>query len=150
MPQAASRICVTRPFHSSRMKSSRRVAPATIAVQAAGVSAPLLLATRYTMEEDFYTNRLATHGVQAVIPELAERMTVHNIIYDELCQGVVSPRSKQRFLEVVAAARGRGADGVIFGCTEIGLLLSADDFDIPTFDTTALHAQAALEFALGV
>jgi len=120
------------------------------AVKAAGVKAPLLLATGYTMEQDFYKGRLkAKHGIDVRVPDAAGRKVVHDIIYDELCQGIVSPQSKARYLEIVQQAVAEGADSVIFGCTEIGLLVSAGDFDIPAFDTTDLHARAALDFALG-
>jgi len=120
------------------------------AVKAAGVKATLLLETGYTMEQDFYKGRLkAKHGIDVRVPDVAGRKVVHGIIYDELCQGIVSPQSKARYLEIVRQAVAEGADSVIFGCTEIGLLVSAGDFDIPAFDTTDLHARAALDFALG-
>jgi aspartate racemase len=118
-------------------------------VKARGVKAPLMLATRFTMEEPFYLDYLrATHGIEAVVPDAAGRTEIHRIIYEELCRGIVSPASKARALEIVAAAQAKGADGVIFGCTEIMLLLEADDFTIPSFDTTALHVEAALDFSL--
>jgi aspartate racemase len=109
---------------------------------------PLLLATRFTMEQDFYRERLAAFGVEAMIPDVAERNDVHRIIYEELCQGRIEPASKARYLEIVADAVKRGADGVILGCTEITLLVSQADFAIPVFDTTALHVEAALDFGL--
>lgn len=119
------------------------------ALKAAKVQSPLLLATRYTMEQDFYKGRLAAHhGITARIPGDADRTLVHDVIYDELCQGIISPASKAAYLEVVARARQEGADSVIFGCTEVGLLVKAEDFEIPSFDTTALHARAAMDFAL--
>lgn len=126
------------------------IADATAAaVQAAGVTAPLLLATRYTMEQDFYKGRLKDrHGLDVRVPDSAGRKIVHDVIYDELCRGVVSPASKSRYLQVVAQAQTEGADGVIFGCTEVGLLVGPEDFTIPAFDTTELHARAALDFAL--
>ncbi len=109
---------------------------------------PLLLATRFTMEQRFYRDRLAAFGVEALVPDEAERADVHRIIYEELCRGQVLPASKARYREIVArAAREEGADGVILGCTEITLLVSQADFDIPVFDTTALHVEAALDFA---
>jgi len=101
------------------------------------------------MEQDFYKGRLRDrHGIDVVVPGEAGRTIIHDIIYEELCQGIVSPESKQRYLDVIAKAKTRGIDGVIFGCTEVGLLLSRDDLDIPAFDTTELHARAALDFAL--
>ena len=115
----------------------------------AGARRPLLFGTRFTMEHDFYKGHLTQHyGLNVVIPDERERTEVHDIIYDELCQGVVRAESKQRYLDVVAAARTRGADGVILGCTEVGLLVQQGDLDIPVFDTTQLHAKAALDFAL--
>ena len=120
------------------------------AIKAAKSSAPLLLATRYTMEQDFYKGYLQQHhNIEVVIPTSAERTTVHDIIYKELCLGIVRPESKARYLSVIEKSMSKaGADAVIFGCTEVGLLLSDDDITQPTFDTTALHAQAAMDFAL--
>lgn len=109
---------------------------------------PLLLATRYTMEQDFYRARLKSRGVEAMIPGDADRTAVHDIIFSELVHGVVTKPSKQRFLDVIATARRDGADGVIFGCTEIGMLLAQGDLAEPVFDTAVLHAKAAVDFAL--
>jgi len=117
------------------------------AVEAAGARKPLLLATRYTMEQDFYTGYLReNHGINVSVPDAAGRAVVHDIIYKELCQGVLKPESRRAYLDVIAQADG--IDGVIFGCTEVGLLLSPADLDLPAFDTTPLHARAALDFAL--
>lgn len=119
------------------------------AIKAAGVQRPLLLGTRFTMEQDFYKGHLKNqHGVSVLIPDDAERTSVHDIIYQELCQGEIKPASKQRYLDIVSNAADAGADGVIFGCTEVGLLIAAADLDLPAFDTTELHAIAALDFAL--
>ncbi len=119
------------------------------AIRRSRAERPLLLATAYTMEQDFYKGRLKqSHGIEAMVPDEAGRKIVHDIIYDELCRGVVRPESKARYLEIVAEGRNAGADGVIFGCTEVGLLISPEDFDIPAFDTTRIHAEAALDFAL--
>lgn len=118
------------------------------AIRKTAARRPLLLATRFTMEQRFYRDRLAAFGVEALVPHEAERAEVHRIIYDELCRGQVVPTSKTRYREIVARAlREEGADGVILGCTEITLLVSQADFDIPVFDTTALHVEAALDFA---
>lgn len=120
------------------------------AIKATAVTRPLLLATRYTMEQDFYKGRLAErHGIDVAIPGDDDRSIVHDVIYDELCQGIVSPASKAKYLGVVERAEAAGSDAVIFGCTEVGLLVSAADFAVPCFDTTVLHAKAALDFALG-
>ncbi len=119
------------------------------AVNERGARAPLLLATKYTMEEAFYRDRLRKNGVTALIPQRLDRESVHRVIYDELCQGLVLPASKRAYLDIVARAIELGADSVILGCTEVALLVAASDFNVPTFDTTSLHAQAAIEFALG-
>jgi len=115
-------------------------------VKAAGCAQPLLLATRFTMEKPFYRDRLATQGVEALIPGEADRKRLHAIIYDELCQGVISPASKAEVLGMIQ--RADGADSVVFGCTEIGLLLSPDDLDLPVVDTALAHARAGVAFAL--
>ena len=119
------------------------------AIDAAGSRRPLLLATRYTMEQDFYRGRLRDrHGIEAVVPDEGDRTTVHDIIYQELCQGVIRENSRERYLEIAEKYFDDGADGIIFGCTEIGLLVKPSDFRVPAFDTTELHARALLEAAL--
>lgn len=111
---------------------------------------PALLATRFTMERDFYRGRLLDeHGLKTIIPDETARQAVHRIIYEELCQGIVRPESKRDYVAEVERLRRQGADGVILGCTEITMLIGQDDFDIPVFDTTWLHAEAAMDFALG-
>jgi aspartate racemase len=117
------------------------------AVKAAGCSRPLLLATRFTMEKPFYRDRLSAQGVEAMIPNDADRGRLHAIIYDELCQGVISEVSKAEVLAMIA--RSGEADSVIFGCTEVGLLLSPADLALPVIDTALVHAQAGVNFALG-
>lgn len=121
------------------------------AIRATSSRRPLLLATRFTMEQAFYRDRLKAFGVEALVPAAAERDDVHRIIYEELCRGRIEASSRERYRAIVArAVREEGADGVILGCTEIGLLVSQDDFAVPTFDTTALHAAAALDYAAEV
>jgi aspartate racemase len=123
------------------------IADATAAaVKAQGGARPLLLATRFTMEKLFYRERLGAQGVDALIPDQADRDRLHAIIYDELCQGVVTAGSKAEVLAMIA--RADGADGVIFGCTEIGLLLAPHDVPLPVVDTALVHAQAAVDFML--
>jgi aspartate racemase len=119
------------------------------ALLAAGVRRPALLATRYTMEQDFYKGRLRDrHGIGAAVPDEAGRELVHRIIYEELCRGVVRDESKAAYLRVVDDLRREGADGVILGCTEVVMLVGQADTDLPVFDTTRLHCQRALELAL--
>lgn len=109
---------------------------------------PLLLATRYTMEHGFYTDRMAAHGIKVAVPGAEDRATVHGIIFNELCQGVISDHSRSLLLGIVAAAAEGGADSVILGCTEIQLLIEADELALPGYDSTAIHAEAAVRFAL--
>jgi len=119
------------------------------AIKVSGAKKPLLLATRYTMEQDFYKGHLRDrHGVETMVPDEVGRTLVHDIIYNELCQGIIRKDSKEAYLETIQRAQQQGADGVIFGCTEVGLLIAQADFALPAFDTTALHAGAALDFAL--
>ncbi len=125
------------------------VADATaMAVKAAGVRRPLLLATRYTMEEAFYRDRLARGGVEVVIPGEVDSERLQRMIFEELVRGVFNPQSKFALLQIVGAERANGADGVILGCTEFGLLVGPGDIHVPTFDTTEIHARAGLDFAL--
>jgi len=121
------------------------------AMKQVGVSRPILLATRFTMEEDFYKGRLAgRHGIQPVVPDAAGRDTVHRVIYEELVRGEVKATSKSEYEQLVARIRrDHDVDSLIMGCTEITMLIGQADFDIPVFDTTAIHAQAAVDFALG-
>lgn len=119
------------------------------AIKSSSSRNPLLLATRYTMEQDFYKGHLKhQHEIEVCVPASGDRTIVHDVIYNELCQGIVSADSKRKYLEVIERSRETGADGVIFGCTEVGLLLTQDDLDVPAFDSTALHSSAALDFAL--
>ena len=122
--------------------------PTADAVRAAGCSTIGLLATRFTMEQDFYIERLRHAGLQVLVPEAGERDDVHRIIYDELCCGVIDAQSRQRYRDVMASLVTRGAQGIVLGCTEISLLVSAADASVPLFDTTALHARAAARWAL--
>ena len=108
-----------------------------------------LLGTRFTMEDDFYKGRLIDkHGVEVVVPTEDERLAVHQIIYDELCLGEIRQASKERYVGIMDSLVRRGAQGIVLGCTEIGLLVGAEDASVPVFDTTEVHAEAAVEFAL--
>ncbi|MBS1164831.1 MAG: Aspartate racemase [Proteobacteria bacterium] len=117
-------------------------------LSAAGVRRPLLLATRYTMEQGFYARRMAAHGLAMTTPGEAGRAVVHNVIFDELCAGVVRDESREAFLDLIAKAKEEGCDAVILGCTEICLLLDPDALPLPGYDSTAIHAAAAVDFAL--
>jgi aspartate racemase len=102
------------------------------------------------MEQDFYRARLADRwGVEVLIPDAEDRALVHRVIYDELVQGIVRDDSRAGYRDVMARLVDAGADGIVLGCTEIGLLVGAQDAAVPLFDTTALHAEAAVRFALG-
>jgi aspartate racemase len=118
------------------------------AVTEAGLERVALLGTRYTMEQDFYRARLEGHGLSVIVPDEPDRTLIHDVIYDELVQGVVSPDSQLAYLEVIERLVERGAQGVIAGCTEIELLVGPDDVSVPYFPTTALHARAAARWAL--
>lgn len=118
------------------------------AVLDSGVRTVALLGTRYTMERDFYRGRLAEHGLEVLVPDEPDRTTVHDIIYDELVRGVVREESKAAYVAVIEHLVLAGAQGVIAGCTEIELLVGADDVTAPWFPTTRLHAQAAVDAAL--
>jgi aspartate racemase len=108
-----------------------------------------LLGTRFTMEQDFYKGRLLrNHGIEVLIPEEKEREAIHRILYDELCLGEIKERSKETFRSIIDGLEARGAQGIILGCTEIPLLVNQADYRLPLFDTTTLHARAAVDFAL--
>lgn len=118
-------------------------------ILAAGKRRPLLLATRYTMEHGFYADRMKMAGLDVMVPDAAGRTLVHDVIFDELCQGKVLESSHARMIALIEAARLQGADCVILGCTEICMLLDPDALPLPGFDSTAIHAKAAVDFALG-
>ena len=126
------------------------IADATAArVKSAAVARVGLLGTRFTMEESFYRGRLqARHGLDVVVPAEPERALVHRVIYGELCLGSVREESRRAFQQVVRGLAAGGAQGVILGCTEIGMLLRPEDAPVPLFDTARIHAEAAAEFAL--
>ncbi len=107
-----------------------------------------LLGTRFTMEEDFYRGRLARHGLRVHVPDAADRDCVHRVIYDELVVGELRAESKSEFLRIIDALISRGAEGIVLGCTEIPLLIKEGDCPVPVFDTTRLHALAAVDMAL--
>ncbi|PWC18189.1 aspartate/glutamate racemase family protein [Brenneria corticis] len=110
-----------------------------------------LLGTRYTMEQDFYRKRIRRrYGIEVIIPDRSGRETVNRIIFDELCQGKIDAGSRQKYREIIKGLERQGAEGIILGCTEIPLLLSADDAGVPLFDTSTLHALAAARYALGM
>lgn len=125
------------------------IADATAArVLADGRSTVGLLATAFTMEQDFYVGRLREHGLDVLVPDEEERADVHRIIYDELCLDVVRDESRERYREVMESLAQRGAEAVILGCTEIGLLVGDGDSPVPLYDTTAVHAEQAVDWML--
>jgi amino-acid racemase len=126
------------------------IADATAArVRAAGVETVGLLATRYTMEQDFYRGRLAErHGLGVLVPPEPDLTFVHEVIYRELCQGRVLDRSREEYRRVIAELEAAGADGIIYGCTEIDLLVGPEDASVPVFDSTRIHVEAAVDWAL--
>jgi len=123
--------------------------PTGQAVKEAGCKRPLLLATAFTMEQNFYKDRLAgKFGLDPIVPNAADRAEVHRIISDELWNGEINPASKARYLDIAGKAIDEGADAIIFGCTEIGLLIQPKDFSVPCFDTALLHSAAAIDLVL--
>ena len=118
------------------------------AIQAQGLTKIALLGTQFTMTQEFYKQRLIDAGLQVLIPENDARAEVHRIIYDELCQGQFLDSSRQYYSQVIKDLANKGAEGVILGCTEIGLLIQQEDSPIAVFDTTAIHAAAAVDFLL--
>jgi len=118
------------------------------ALKAAGRKRPLLLATRYTMEHGFYAGHMARLGIEVMTPCADDRMICHNAIFDELCQGVVSDWARDALIAMTTKGKAMGADSVILGCTELGLSVGPDDLPLPVFDSTRIHAKAAVAFAL--
>jgi aspartate racemase len=126
------------------------IADATAArINADGIDRVALLGTRFTMEEDFYKGRLRERfGLDVIIPEQDEMDIVHRVIYDELCAGIIKPDSKQKYAAIIRRLISTGARGIILGCTEIGLLVKPEDSSVALFDTTEIHAQEAVRYAL--
>jgi aspartate racemase len=118
------------------------------AVIAEGLTTVGLLATRFTMEQDFYVDRLAARGVTAVVPNDADRRIVHDVIYDELCLGIIREESRLEYRRIMAELVAQGVEGMIYGCTEIELLVGPGDTTVPVFPTTRLHVVAAVDAAL--
>ncbi len=120
-----------------------------IAILAKGITRVGLLGTRFTMEQPFYVDRLASHGVECVVPTASERIEVHRIIFEELCKGEISDTSRQTLQTICVELLTRGAAGIVLGCTELPMIINSNDVALPLFDTTTLHALAAVDFALG-
>jgi len=117
-------------------------------LRARNISRTALLGTRYTMQGNFYKQKLVDVGINVIIPGEAGATEVNRVIYEELCQGIISPESKEKFLKIIEELREEGVQGVILGCTEIGLLIGQKDTDLPVFDTTLIHAERAALAAL--
>lgn len=109
-----------------------------------------LTGTRYTMEQDFYKSRLISRGIEVIVPDRDGIEFVNRVIYEELCLGIVSAESRQGFVAVIERLRDRGAEGVILGCTEIGMLIRPEDVTLPVFDTTLIHARGAAMYSVGI
>ena len=120
------------------------------AIRAAGLVKVGLIATAFTMEQDFYKGRLSDkYGLDVVVPGTSDRAEIHRIIYDELCQNVITDDSRRIYRRIMAELVAQGAQAIILGCTEIGLLIGADDVSVPVFDTAAIHVEAAVRFMTG-
>ncbi len=117
-------------------------------IKARGLNRIGLLGTRFTMEQDFYKARLLAQGIEVIIPDQPGRDLVHQVIYHELCLGQIKAESRLAYQQIIAGLVAQGAEGVILGCTEIGLLVQPDDAAVPLFDTTAIHARAAADWML--
>ena len=127
------------------------VDPTAAAIRRRGFRTVGLLGTRFTMEEPFYADRLRErHGVEVIVPARGDRERIHRVIYEELCVGRIVDRSRDELMEIIGGLVAQGAQGIILGCTEIGLLIGPGDSAVPLFDTTLLHAQWASEWALGM
>ena len=107
-----------------------------------------LLGTKYTMEQDFYKSKLIEKGINVIIPDKNDIEIINEVIYDELCLGTINSNSKKKFLEIVHKLRSKGAEGIILGCTEIGLLIKNADTDVPLFDTAIIHAEQAAIYSI--
>ncbi|MEO0821811.1 MAG: aspartate/glutamate racemase family protein [Pseudomonadota bacterium] len=126
------------------------IADATAAaITAAGLSRPGLMATAFTMEQAFYRDRLVVAGLAPMVPDVADRAQTHRIIYEELCKDITTPESEAAYIAIAGRLVAAGADSLILGCTEVGMLLHAGNVPVPVFDTTHIHCAAALDWSLG-
>ncbi|HPM94966.1 MAG TPA: aspartate/glutamate racemase family protein [Mesotoga sp.] len=117
-------------------------------ITAAGLKTVGLLGTRFTMERSYYRDTLGRHGIEVIVPQERDRESVDRIIFQELCRGIFTEESRESYRSIISKLQSEGASGVVLGCTEIPLLIKQSDVEIPVFDTTAIHAAAAVEFAL--
>ncbi len=108
-----------------------------------------LIGTKYTMTQDFYKQKLIENNIDVIVPDDEDVEVINDIIYNELCLGIINPTSKQSYIDIIGRLHSRGAQGVILGCTEIGLLISKGDIALPVFDTTQIHAEEVARFAIG-
>ena len=118
------------------------------ALEKDGIKRVALLGTKYTMTEDFYKERLKDRGFEVLIPEEEDMQIVHDVIFDELCHGIIKEESRKEYARIIAALKEKGAEAVILGCTEIGLLITPGDSVLPAYDTTLIHAESAARYAL--
>jgi amino-acid racemase len=118
-------------------------------IRARGIETVGLLGTRFTMEQDFYADRLRHQGLAVLVPDTQQRELVNRVIYEELCRGIIRAESRGAYLDIMQGLAARGAAAIIEGCTEIGLLVTPQDTDLPLFDTARIHAERAVELALG-
>lgn len=119
------------------------------AITASGLVRVGMLGTRFTMQQPFYRERVQSHGIEVLVPELDDQAVVHRVIYDELVRGTVTDESREAYRQIIGRLVDRGAQGIVLGCTEIELLIDERHVDVPLFATTRLHAQAAVDWALG-
>ncbi len=119
-------------------------------IKSCGINKAILMGTKYTMEEEFYSDRLAQNGVEAIVPDKADREYINSVIFNELCYGIVSQESKNRFIDIIEKLAAKGAPAAILGCTELGLLIKQKDTSVRLFDTALLHAQKAALYSMGV
>jgi len=117
-------------------------------IQQSGLCSPGLMATAFTMEQRFYTDRLVAAGLNPIIPQADDRQQIHRIIYEELCKGVIAPTSEAIYIQIAERLKLSGADSLILGCTEVGMLLTRTNVTLPLFDTTLIHCEAAIREAL--
>ncbi|HMH20325.1 MAG TPA: aspartate/glutamate racemase family protein [Puia sp.] len=148
-------LCASTPHITADIVQQRisipiiHIATATaITVKAANIKKVALLGTKYTMEQPFFRDRLAQHDLETIIPPLADREFIHHSIYTELAKGIFSSDTRAKYLEIIDRLIAQGAEGIILGCTEIPLLIKQEDCAVPVFDTTLIHATAAVDFAI--